>query len=310
MPTSDKKEIKELSAKIRALAREKNAIILAHNYQLPEVQDVADLTGDSLALAIKASATDADIIVFCGVHFMAEAASVVCPDKIVLMPVKDAGCAMADMIDVEQLRAFKAEHPGAPVVTYVNSSAEVKAESDICCTSANAVQVVKWTGSPEVIMTPDRNLANWAAKHTDQKIWHYDGYCPVHDDLTVEAVKDVVQEHPAAVIMAHPECPAGVLDIAHVVRSTSGMLEHAASSDADEFIVATEIGLLYTLKKENPNKKFYAASPDMICPDMKKTGLQDILNALETGSYVVKVPEKTAKKAIVAVKRMMEVPRD
>ncbi len=303
-------EIRELSQRIRELAREKNAIILAHNYQLPEVQDVADLTGDSLALAIKASATKAEIIVFCGVHFMAEAASVVCPDKKVIFPVEDAGCAMADMITVEQLRAFKAEHPGVPVVTYVNSSAAVKAESDICCTSANAVQVVRWTGSKEVIMTPDRNLASWAARHTEQKIWSFDGYCPIHDNLAVNVVEKALQEHPDALLMAHPECPASVLEMAHVVRSTSGMLEYAASSGAEEFVVATEVGLLYTLRKENPDKEFYAASPDMICHDMKKTGLEDVLHALETESVVVKVPEDTAEKAMVAVRRMMEVPRD
>jgi quinolinate synthase len=249
-------DTKELSERIRKLAKEKNAIILAHNYQIPEVQDVADLTGDSLALAIRASATEADIIVFCGVHFMAEAASVVCPDKKVVFPVEDAGCAMADMIDAEQLRKFKSEHPGVPVVTYVNSSAEVKAESDICCTSANVVQVVKWTKSKEVIMTPDRNLAEWARRHTDQKIWSYDGYCPIHNDLTVAAVKKTVEQHPDAVLMAHPECPLDVLEMSDVVRSTSGMLEYASSSRASEFIVATETGLLYTLSKENPDKNF------------------------------------------------------
>ncbi len=300
----------QLIQEIKRLAKEKNAIILAHNYQIPDIQDLADLTGDSLALSIQASKTDADIIVFCGVHFMAEAASIVCPDKKVIIPVLDAGCAMADMLTAQQLREFKEKHPGVPVVTYVNSTAEVKAESDICCTSANAIQVVKWTKSKEVIMTPDRNLAAWVRRHTDQIIHAWDGYCPVHDDLTVEAVKKAMEEHPDAVLMAHPECPEEVLDLAHVVRSTSGMLQYAKESDAKKFIVATEIGLLHPLQKQNPDKEFYEASPDMICDDMKKTGLKELLKALETEEPVVKVEENIRKKALKAVERMMQVPRD
>ncbi len=296
--------------KIRSLAKEKKAIILAHNYQLPEVQDVADLTGDSLALSIEASKTDAEIIVFCGVHFMAETAAIVCPDKKVILPVKDAGCAMADMLNAEQLREFKARHPGVPVVTYVNSTAEVKAESDICCTSANAVQVVKSLDSKEVIMTPDRNLAKWAQRHTNQKIYYWDGCCPIHDELTVAQVRQAREKHPNAVLMAHPECPPEVLDIADVVRSTSGMLAYAKQSDAQEFIVATEIGLLYPLKKQNPNKEFYAASPEMICDNMKKTTLDEVLKALENERPVIEVEEAIRTKALKAVERMMAVPRD
>ncbi len=303
-------KIQELTKRIRDLAREKNAIILAHNYQVPEVQDLADLTGDSLALSIQASKTDADMIVFCGVHFMAEAASIVCPDKKVIIPVKEAGCAMADMLTAEQLRAFKKEHPGVPVVTYVNSTAEVKAESDICCTSANAIQVVKWTKAPEVIMTPDRNLAQWVRRHTEQTIYSWDGYCPIHDELTVEEVKKAMKEHPDAVLMAHPECPERVLELAHVVRSTSGMLKYAKETDYKEYIVATETGLLHPLKKQNPDKRFYPASPNMICKDMKKTGLEEILRALEQEEPVVKVPEETRIRAFKAVERMMQVPRD
>ena len=300
----------ELVSKIRELAREKNAIILAHNYQVPEVQDIADLTGDSLALSIQASKTDASLIIFCGVHFMAEAASIVCPDKKVVIPVLEAGCAMADMLTVDQLRQFKARFPGLPVVTYVNSSADVKAESDICCTSANAVQVVKWTGSREVIMTPDRNLAAWVRRHTDQVVHAWDGYCPIHDELSVKEVRLAMKEHPGAILMAHPECSEDVLELADVVRSTSGMLDYARGSDAEEFIVATENGLLHALQKQNPGKKFYAASPQMICQDMKKTGLQEILDALTSESPVVKVPEETRIRAYKAVERMLEVPRD
>ncbi len=295
---------------IKRLAKEKNAIILAHNYQVPDVQDIADLTGDSLALSIQASKTDADIRVFCGVHFMAEAASIVCPDKKVIIPVLDAGCAMADMLNATQLKDMKKKYQGVPVVTYVNSTAEVKAESDICCTSANAIQVVKWTKSKEVIMTPDRNLANWVRKHTDQIIYAWDGYCPIHDDLKVKQVKQAMEKYPNAILMAHPECPMEVLDLAHVVRSTSGMLKYAKESNEKEFIVATEVGLLHPLKKQNPDKRFYPAWEDMICEDMKKTGLIDILRALREEGPVVKVPEETRKRAYKAVERMMEVPRD
>ncbi len=300
----------DLFKEIRSLAQEKKAIILAHNYQLPEVQDVADLTGDSLALSIEASKTEAEIIVFCGVHFMAETAAIVCPDKKVILPVEDAGCAMADMLTADQLRKFKAEHPGAPVVTYVNSTAEVKAESDICCTSANAVQVVKSLDAREVIMTPDRNLAKWVQRHTDQKVHYWDGCCPIHDELTVARVKEARAEHPNAVLMAHPECPPEVLDMADVVRSTSGMLAYAKQSDAREFIVATEVGLLYPLKKQNPGKEFYPASPEMICENMKKTTLKGLLKALQQEKTVVEVEEDIRKKALKAVERMMAVPRD
>lgn len=299
-----------LIKKIREVAREKNAIILAHNYQVAEVQDIADLTGDSLALSIQASRTDADTIIFCGVHFMAEAASIVCPGKKVIIPVKEAGCAMADMLTAEQLREFKARHPGIPVVTYVNSSADVKAESDICCTSANAIQVVKWTGAEEVIMTPDRNLAAWVRRHTSQVIHAWNGYCPIHDELSVMEVKRAMEEHPGAVLMAHPECSEKVLELADVVKSTSGMLDYAKASNAEEFVVATENGLLHTLHKQNPGKKFFQASPRMICQDMKKTGLKEILAALRNESPVVRVPEEIRMRAFMAVERMLQVPRD
>lgn len=299
-----------LSRDIRKLASEKNALILAHNYQLPEVQDIADLTGDSLALSIRASRTDARIIVFCGVHFMAESAAIVSPRKKVLLPVKDAGCAMADMLTAEELKGAKEKHPGVPVVTYVNSSAAVKAESDICCTSANAVQVVKSLAGDEVFMTPDKNLARWVQRHTEKKVHYWHGYCPVHDNLQAHQVIEAKKAHPNAVLMAHPECPPEVIDLADVVRSTSGMLAYASESDAKEFIVATEIGLLYPLKKQNPEKDFFPASPEMVCRDMKKTRLEDVLHALESEEPVVTVPEAIRKRAMKAVERMMAVPRD
>ena len=215
---------------INRLKKEKNAIILAHNYQLPEIQDIADLTGDSLELSIKASKADADMIIFCGVSFMAETAKIVCPEKKVILPVESAGCAMADMIDAQGLQSEKVRHPGVPVVTYVNSTAAVKAESDICCTSANAVRVVESLDADTVLMTPDKNLARWVERHVDKKILFWPGYCPVHDKLTAQAVEEARSRHPEAILMAHPECPPEVIDMADVVRSTSGMLAYAAES--------------------------------------------------------------------------------
>lgn len=304
------KKHNELSLRIKRLARDKNAIILAHNYQPPEIQDIADMTGDSLALSIEASKTDAAVILFCGVHFMAETASIICPDKKVLLPVMDAGCAMADMLTADELRDFKALHPNAPVVTYVNSTAEVKAESYICCTSANAVQVVRSLGTPEVIMTPDKNLAMWVQRHTDQKIHYWPGYCPIHNHLSAAAVKKARSVHPAAILIAHPECPPDVIDMADAVRSTTGMLEYAGESKEREFIIATEIGLLHTLKKQNPQKEFYPAAPDLICQDMKKIGLEDIAASLENEIHRITVPEEIRTEALQAVRRMMDAPRD
>ena len=300
----------ELMEGIRRLAKVKNALILAHNYQLPEVQEIADLTGDSLELSIKASKTSADLIVFCGVQFMAETASIVCPGKKVILPVQSAGCAMADMLDARQLREEKKKYPGIPVVTYVNSTASVKAESTICCTSANAVKVVQSIDADTVLMTPDKNLAKWVQRHTEKKVLFWSGYCPVHDSLTAEDVREVRLAHPNAVVMVHPECPPEVIDLADVVKSTSGMLAYSKESDKREFIVATEVGLLYPLKKQNPKKQFWPASPRMVCKDMKKTGLKDVLRALEEEDPLVIVPEEIRVKALRAVERMMAVPRD
>ena len=295
---------------INRLKKEKNAIILAHNYQLPEIQDIADLTGDSLELSIKASKADADMIIFCGVSFMAETAKIVCPEKKVILPVETAGCAMAEMIDAQGLQSEKAHHPGVPVVTYVNSTAAVKAESDICCTSANAVRVVESLDADTVLMTPDKNLARWVERHVDKKILFWPGYCPVHDKLTAQGVEEARSRHPEAILMAHPECPPEVIDMADVVRSTSGMLAYAAESPHGDFIVATEVGLLYPLQKQNPGKRFYPASPDMECQDMKKTHLEDVLRALEQEAPLTTIPEEIRRRALKAVERMLAVPRD
>ena len=306
--TVDEKEMKTVHKKIRQLVEKRNAIILAHNYQPPEVQEIADLCGDSLELSIKASQTDAEVIVFCGVHFMAETASILCPDKKVLLPVLNAGCPMADMITAQDLREKKAEMPDATVISYVNTTAEVKAESDICCTSANAVQVAESIDPGlEIYMTPDKNLAQYTQHNTDRKIRYWEGYCPIHNSLTVEQVTKVKRAHPDAPFIAHPECPPDVLDQADEIRSTSGMLAYVAESDKKEFIIGTETGILHPMSKANPHKILIPADPNMVCEDMKKTGLKDILQSLEKLKPEVKVSEEIRVKARGAVDRMLAI---
>ncbi|MBF0225255.1 MAG: quinolinate synthase NadA [Desulfobacterales bacterium] len=293
--------------KIKKLAQKRNAIILAHNYQPPEIQDIADLCGDSLELSIKASQTNADVIVFCGVHFMAETACILCPDKKVLLPKSDAGCPMADMVTEKQLSEKIKELPSVSIVTYVNSSAAVKALSSICCTSANVVNIVEKIDSNEILMIPDKNLASYAASKTSKKIHLWNGYCPFHDSLTPEDVYAAKKEHPDALFIAHPECRKEVLDLADAVLSTSGMIHYTSQSDASSFIIGTEIGILYPLKKENPDKNFYPAnSKKMECADMKKIKLDDVLRSLEFMEGEVTVPEDIRKKALNAVKLMLQ----
>ncbi len=298
-----------IAERIRKLLQERNAVLLAHNYQRPEIQDIADLTGDSLELSIKAAKTDADVIVFCGVHFMAETASIVSPGKTVLLPRLDAGCPMADMITPESLDAKLAEIGDMPVVTYVNSTAAVKARSTVCCTSANVVAVVNSLEADEILMTPDRNLAQYAASRTQKKIHYWEGYCPIHDALTAEDVLRAKEAHPDAVFMAHPECRPEVLALADVVLSTSGMLEFAAKSGHHAFLVGTEAGLIHPLEKGNPGKVFHEVTDTMLCEDMKRTTLKDVLRALETNTHEVKVPEDIRRKAARAVERMLAIPR-
>ena len=302
-------ESRELTDRITSLLHERKAILLAHNYQRPEVQDLADLSGDSLELSIKASQTDAEVIVFCGVHFMAETASILCPDKRVILPVFDAGCPMADMINARQLKEKKREMPGVVVISYVNTTAEVKAESDICCTSANAVQVANSVDpNVRIFMTPDKNLAQYTQKHTRRNISYWDGYCPIHNNLTVAQVREVQSAHPEALFLAHPECPPEILDLADEVKSTSGMIAYARDSRHREFIIGTEVGILHPLSKANPGKRFFPAHPNMVCTDMKKIGLQEILSALESLGPEVKVPEEIRVRAKGAVDRMLAVP--
>ncbi len=298
-----------MKEKIRELLKKKNGILLAHNYQPPEIQDIADLCGDSLELSRKAARTDAEVVVFCGVHFMAETASILCPEKTVLLPSADAGCPMADMVTPEALKKRVEElssgRKTVPVVTYVNSSAAVKALTTICCTSANVVKVVRSMEEDEMLMVPDRNLARYAATKTDKKIHLWDGYCPYHDRLSVQDVEIARKEHPDAVFMAHPECRLDVLEMADVVASTSGMLKYAAESESKEYIVGTEVGILHPLCKQNPGKTFYPASNEMFCRDMKKISLEDIARSLETMAPTVKVPEEIRIPALGAVEKMV-----
>jgi quinolinate synthase len=300
----------ELKTAIRELLKRRNGILLAHNYMRDEVQEIADLTGDSLGLSIEAARTAADVIVFCGVHFMAESASILAPDKTVLLPRLDAGCPMADMVDVEGLRELKSRHPGIPVVTYVNSSAAVKAESDVCCTSANALKVVESLPDREVIFVPDRNLGRYVARSSDKTFHFWDGYCPTHERLKEEDIVRLKKEHPDALFVCHPECNPRVTALADHVCSTTGMYAYCAASSAMKFIIGTEAGILYRLRKENPGKEFVLASPALFCPNMKLTSLEDIHDALTAMAPVVKVPEGIRVRAKRALDRMLAIPRD
>jgi len=294
--------------KIKELVKQKNGIILAHNYQPPEIQEIANLCGDSLELSIKASKTDADIILFCGVQFMAETAFILSPEKKVLLPVQDAGCPMADMVTPEALKLKKEQLGGIPVVTYVNSTAAVKALSDICCTSANVIDVINSIDSDEILMVPDKNLAQYAASKTNKKIHLWEGFCPYHNTLTKEDVLKAKAEHPEVLFIAHPECPPEVLELADSIQSTSGMIRFAEASDYDSFIIGTETGHLYPLSQACPEKKFYAASDKMFCKDMKKITLEHVVQSLENPSlFEVSVPEDIRKHAFTAVKKMIDL---
>jgi quinolinate synthase len=295
---------------IRELLKQHNGILLAHNYMRDEVQEIADITGDSLALSMEAARTDAELIVFCGVHFMAESASILAPDKTVILPRLDAGCPMADMIDVAGLEAMKAQHPGVPVVTYVNSTAAVKAASDICCTSANAGKVVASLPDREIIFAPDRNLGRYVARTSDKTFHYWDGYCPTHERLKPEDVQKLKSAHPDALFICHPECSPAVSALADHVCSTSGMYDYCRKNPAKKFIIGTEAGILYRLRVENPDKEFILASPALFCPNMKLTSLEDVLQSLRTLSPVVKVPEEVRILAKRALDRMLAIPRD
>lgn len=300
----------DLKKEIRKLLKEKNAILLAHNYQIDDIQEIADFTGDSLGLSIEASKVKEDIIVFAGVHFMAETAYMLSPNKKVLLPEINAGCPMADMITAKQLRDFKAKFPGVPVVCYVNSSAEVKAESDICCTSANAVNVVKSLNSDRVIFVPDRNLGHYVSRFVDKEIILWNGFCPIHERVTRRDIEILKQEHPDALVVLHPECPPDVIEIADHVCSTSGVYKFCKESKHKKFIIGTERGVGYRLRKENPDKEFYFAYSPFQCKNMKKTTLKKVYDSLVEEKYEIKVDEEIRKKAVLSIERMLRVPRN
>lgn len=292
---------------ILELKKKRNAVILAHNYQRGEVQDIADFVGDSLELSQKAAKTDAVVIVFCGVHFMAETASILNPGKVVLLPDAGAGCPMANMITSDQLRQKKKEMPKATVVTYINSSAAVKAESDYCCTSANGVRVVQSISNTEILFVPDQYLGDFIARKTGKKMALWPGYCPTHVKILPEDILRRKKEYPKAKVVVHPECRPDVIALADEALSTSGMIRYAARPDVTELIVGTEIELLHRLNKENPGKRFIPASTKAVCPNMKKITLEKILDSLEAMTPEIKVPEDIRVKAIGAVNHMLEI---
>lgn len=296
-----------LKEKILKLKKERNAIILAHNYQIAEVQDVADFVGDSLELSRAAASIEADVIVFCGVDFMAETAAILSPEKKVLLPAADACCPMAEMITAGEIQVLKSRFPKASVVCYVNTSADVKAESDICCTSSNAVNVVNFLDAEQIIFVPDRNLARYVAKFTSKEILPWEGFCFVHDRITSEDVLQARDLHPNAEVLVHPECRPEVIDLADQVLSTSGMIKHVCSSNNKEFIIGTEVGILHQMNKKCPGKSYYPLSVGAICTNMKKTDLQKVYNALETLKPVVSVPIDVAEKARTSIEKMLAV---
>lgn len=295
-----------LFEKIRELKAQRKAVILAHNYQPGEIQDIADFCGDSLGLSKQAAATDADVIVFCGVYFMAETAAILSPQKTVLLPEKTAGCPLADMITAAQLRRLRQKHPGAVVVCYVNSPAEVKAESDYCCTSANAVEMVKGLpGERPVIFVPDQHLGRFVVEKTGRELVLWPGYCPTHVVITKEDIISAKTKYPDAIVMAHPECSEPVKAVSDQILSTGQMLRFVAKSTAKCFIVATEIGMIHALKKQNPQAEFIAASERAVCPNMKKITLDKVLSSLEQMQFKVTVPQEMCIKAKKAIDRMV-----
>lgn len=294
--------------RIRALCQQHDAVILAHNYQLGEIQDLADYAGDSLDLSRRAAETDAKVIVFCGVDFMAETAAILCPDKTVLLPVTTATCPMAHMVDAASLRELKAEHPEAAVVCYVNSTAAVKAESDVCCTSANAVAVVSsFPADRPIIFVPDRYLGQHVQRLTGRELILWQGFCPTHARIRGADIERLVALIPGAEVLAHPECRPEVAERSHAVLSTAGICARAAESDAQDFIVATEMGIIHRLRQENPTKRFHAVSEQAVCPTMKLIRLEDVARSLERLEHRVVVPEATRAKAARSLERMLAV---
>ncbi len=298
---------KELQEEVLELKRELNAIIVAHNYQRPEVQDIADFTGDSLELARKCVGIKAKVIVFCGVLFMAETAAILNPGTMVLLSHRDAGCPLADTIDVDSLREWKGRYPEAAVVAYVNTTAAIKAESDICCTSANGVEVVNAIPDEEILFIPDKNLGHYVSTKTDKKLILYPGFCATHDNLSVEEVKAARQRYPQAKVLVHPECRPEVIELADAALSTSQMLRYAKRSNAKIFLIGTEEGMLYPLRKQNPDKEFHLISNSLVCPDMKKTTLETVIETMKARKNIVTVPEEIRVRAKKAIDRMLAI---
>lgn len=300
-------QTKELKERIKQLKKERNAIILAHYYQRDEIQDIADFRGDSFLLAQKAAETDADIIVFCGVHFMGESAKILALDKKVIIPDERAGCPMADMVNVEGLKELKRKHPHATVVAYINTSADVKAETDICCTSANAVKVIESMETGEIIWVPDKNLGNYVSKFTNKNMIIWEGYCNTHDMLTVKDVEDMKAKHPNAQFVVHPECRPEVVAMGDFVGSTTAIIKYCRESGCQEFIVGTEDGTGYQLRLDSPHKTFHFATKYLVCPNMKVNNLKKVARCLETMQPEVFVPAHIADQARLSLERMLQV---
>jgi quinolinate synthase len=298
---------KDLIKKIEQLKKDRNAAILAHNYQLPEVQDIADNTGDSLELSRIAAKSEKKVIVFCGVYFMAETASILCPDKTILIPDPQAGCPMANMITAEDVRELKRRHPKATVVGYVNTPAEVKAELDVCCTSTNAVDIVSKIKTDEIIFVPDKYLADYVSKKTNKRLIIWEGYCPTHIKILPEDIIKKVRQHPHAKVMVHPECLPEVVAMADEVLSTGRMCVYVKNSKDKEFIVGTENGIIHRLQKDNPDKKFYPVSDHALCPNMKRTTLEKVLWSLEEMKTEVRISDEIRRKARRAIDKMVEL---
>ena len=299
----------ELTDKIKKLKKEKNAVILAHNYQLPEIHDIADFVGDSLGLSMSAAKTDAEIIIFCGVHFMAETAKILSPQKTVLLPDKNAGCPMADMINADDLKSLQDAHPKAVTLCYVNTSAAVKAQCDYCCTSANALKMVQniLKKNEEIIFIPDKYLAQYVADQVGRKFITWEGYCPTHAKILPENIMQAKKLHPRAKVLVHPECKPQLTELADVVASTEKMCAYVQNTPDTEFIIATEIGIIHRMKKENPGKSFYPASDKATCPNMKRINLEKVLWSLEDLTYEITVPQDIMDKARLSIERMLQV---
>ncbi|MCX8129686.1 MAG: quinolinate synthase NadA [Clostridia bacterium] len=301
----DKNELKQ---KILELKKQRKAVIVAHNYQVDDVQEIADVVGDSFALSKYCASTDAEIVVFCGVHFMAESAKILSPQKTVLLPELDAGCPMADMVTAEALREEKKKYPDAAVVCYINSSAEVKAECDICCTSSNAIDVIKSVKQKDILFVPDQNLGNYVSKSFPEKnIILWKGFCITHHKIKTDEVEKIKEMHPDALLLIHPECRPELVQMADFVGSTKQIIDFANNSDSKKFIIGTEMGVLYKLRRDNPDKVFYLMSQGLICPNMKKTTLESVFNALNEMKYQVELDEGIRVRAKTALDKMLQV---